>query len=304
MSEYGEGSTRRVSLSKRQRVTLEGAQLLSLCQAVTEDGSLADEEIAALRDWLVDNRSSDLPAISFLTATVEKILADGAATKDERDDLYRAIETVLPPELRRGAMSKRHALQEEERSKRRQEKVAEEERAREERQRNRPVGSWNFMVAGVRHEGRPSLIRQFVSEGDDAFLARDLSNQFSRNAVEVRTRGGIQIGYVPEDDACEIAPLLDSGHRHEAFFTKVLTGGRSPIPVVQAYLYRPDATVEEAILPAEVPPKAKPSLKIFNEQEPELRVNLSVETKERAGCLSMLALFVLLTAVLLLPLGR
>ncbi|HEX9671303.1 MAG TPA: HIRAN domain-containing protein [Thermoanaerobaculia bacterium] len=286
-------------MSKRQRVTLEGAQLLSLCQSVTEDGSLADEEIVALKEWLIENRSADLPSISFLTTTVEKILADGTVTKEERDGLYRAIETVLLPELRRGAMSKRRAVQEEERSKRRQKRVAEEEREREERQRNRPLGSWNFMVAGVRHEGRPALIQRFVSEDDDAFLARDRGNQFSRNAVEIRTRGGIQVGYVPEDYALEIAPLLDQGYRHEAFFTKVLTGGRSPIPVVQAYVYRPDATVKEAVLPAEVPPKASPAMMtVINAEgrELEAQANPATGVRERSGCASMLVAVGLLTA--------
>lgn len=182
-----EGSARRLSLTKNQRLSVAGAELLALCQSVTEDGSLSEEEIAALREWLAENHSADLPAIPFLRDTVEKILADGKVTKEERKSLYLAVETVLPPDLRSEAKVRRRAIEEEERSKELQERVAHKEKEREEQQRNKPLASWNFMVAGVWYEGRPELIKRFVAEEGEAFLIRDRNNRFSRNAVEVRT---------------------------------------------------------------------------------------------------------------------
>ena len=68
----------------------------------------------------------------------------------------------------------------------------------------------------------------------------------------------MQIGFVPERDAVQMAPLLDAGHPYIAFVTKILTGGRSPIPVVQADLYRTDATHPELIRPGSEPALMQP----------------------------------------------
>ena len=56
----------------------------------------------------------------------------------------------------------------------------------------------------------------------------------------------------------KIAPFLDTGLPHDAFITKVLTGGRSPIPVVQAYVYRADAAVAQLVYEKDVPAKVLP----------------------------------------------
>lgn len=290
-----EGPTRRLSLTKSQRLSVAGAELLALCQSVTEDGSLSEEEIEALRAWLIENRSAELPAITFLRDTVEGILADGKVTKEERKSLYVALETVLPIDFRTEAKAKRRAIEEEERSKERQERAAQKEKEREEQQHNRPLASWNFMVAGVWYEGRPELIKRFVAEEDEAFLVRDRSNRFSRNAVEVRTKHGVQVGFVPEDYAVEMAPLLDQGCRHGAFFKKVLTESRVPIPVVQAYAFCSDATVEGAVLESEVPTKVVPPMSpaptvTQNEPQTESRNKQFPESKAGPGCTSVLLL--------------
>jgi hypothetical protein len=245
----------RLSLTKAQLQTGLGAELLALCQAVTADGTLTNGQIAALRQWLEANRSCDLPAIGFLVTTLDRILADGKATAEERKELYAAIETVLPPEARRSAVAQRKAVEAEQKVQARQEREAQKQQERWERERQRPLDSVNFMVAGVHYESRPEVIREYVEEGDPVFLVRDPKNKFSRNAVEVRLRNGMQIGFVPEDDAPDVAPLLDQGYPHVAHVTKVLSGGRVPIPVVQAYLYRKDAKVEGLVFPEDAPPK-------------------------------------------------
>lgn len=245
----------RVSLTKAQIQEGAGAELLTLCQTVTADGVLTDEEVRELRAWLDANRSHDLPSIDFLLATVERVLADGKVTGDERRELYAAVEKVLPPEARRQAVSQRKAVESEEKDRRRQEREQEKRREREERERNRPIYFVNFMVAGVHYEGRPEVIRRHVQEGDRVFLARDPHNRYSRNAVEVRTEAGYQIGFVPEDYVPEVAPLLDDGAPHTAVVTKMLRNARVPIPVVQAYLYRQDAKIEDLAFPNDVPPK-------------------------------------------------
>jgi hypothetical protein len=198
---------------------------------VTEDGSLSKQEIVDIRDWLVRNRDSDLPAVQFLFETLKRIVADGIVTKEERTELYKAIETVLPVEARKQAKEQRQEVE----------------------TLNGPVWSANFMVAGVFYEGRAAIISRFVHDGDRVFLVRDRANKFSRNAVEVRLQNGLQIGFVPEEEAVDAAPYFDQGFWHRALCTKILTGGRSPIPVVQAYLHRAEARIEGAVPESGVP---------------------------------------------------
>jgi hypothetical protein len=251
--------SRRVSLTKTQRQTEIGIELISLCQSFTEDGSLSGEEIHDFRAWLESNESSDLPAIGFLVETVKEVLADGKVTKEERQAVYTALETVLPPDIRKDAAARRRAVETEEKNQQRVLRDQAKQEKREEREQNKTLGSWNFMVAGVRYENRPALISQYVRADDTAYLKRDKANKYSRNAIEVLTQNGVMVGYVPEDDAVDMAPLLDQNCRCEAFFTKVLSGGRTPIPVVQTYVYGANATVAGVITQAETPASVKMS---------------------------------------------
>lgn len=107
-----------------------------------------------------------------------------------------------------------------------------------------PVASFNFIIAGVHYEGREHRIRRFARAGDQVYLVREPQNQFSRNAIQVALKSGIELGYVPEIDAEDLAPLLDVGLAQKAHITKILVGGRVPIPVVQAYVHRLDAEIE------------------------------------------------------------
>jgi len=216
--------------------------------------------------------------VALLRETVERILADGRVTSQEREDLYRAIETVLPPDIRDSVRGTRL-------SRERGVKVARlpPESAREPQSeaetRNTPVDVRDFMVAGVRYEGRPNIVSEFAREGDVAFLVRDRSNAFSRNAVEVRLSNGMQAGYVPEEHAVDVAPLLDAGHNHIAYVKKILTGGRTPIPVIVASLFSLDADRPDAISEHQVPRK------------PSVSASSLTAAPKKSGCL--LALVVL-----------
>jgi hypothetical protein len=269
---------RRTSITKLQRQTAVGAELIELCETVTEDGHLLDHEVSAIRQWLDENRSADLPAINFLLPTVERILADGRVTTEEREELYRAIETVLPADIRQSVRGTRlaaeHAAQERERLEQKTVKDAEKEA----KSRNRPVDSWDFMVAGVRYEGRPMVIDKFAMPGDTTFLIRDRNNVYSRNAIEVRLSNGMNVGYVPEKHAVEIAPLLDTRYKHHAYIKKMLTGGRTPIPVVVTSLYLPQAERPDAVLEEQVPAAQRPTF--FD--------GPSVSSRGKRGCLSVL----------------
>lgn len=232
-----------------------GAELLALCQTITEDGRLTDLEVGELKQWLSTNRNSDLPAIDYLVEIVEEILADGRVSEDERKRLHLSLEKVLPPEYRQDALAARRQVVQEERDLR----AAQKESDRLEKQRNRPISSADFMVAGVHIGDRPAVVEREAIPGCIAYLAREPNNQYSRNAIEIRLSSGRQIGYVPESDAVRIAPLLDAGGRVAASVKKVLTGGRVPIPVVVASVYSNDSDVPGAHSSEDVPTKpAKP----------------------------------------------
>jgi hypothetical protein len=63
---------RRISITKLQRRTAAAVDLIALCQTITEDGSLADVEVAGLKEWLTENQHADLPAKDFLLLTVSR----------------------------------------------------------------------------------------------------------------------------------------------------------------------------------------------------------------------------------------
>jgi HIRAN domain len=242
-------SGRRLSLTKTQRESDIGAELLSLCQVVTADGSLSDDEVSSLREWLQEHKAEALPAISHLIPVVERIVADGRVTSDESRELFIAVETVLPPDVRGIARNARRTVEQKEKDRLRVQRELEKVRQREERERNDPIEHWDFMVAGSRYEGRPAVIDRHARVASPVHLVRDPDNRHSRNTVQVHTESGHQIGFVPEDDAADVAPLLDAGHPYSAQIKKILTGGQYPIPVVIADIYRKDATVPSRVRP-------------------------------------------------------
>jgi hypothetical protein len=245
----------RLSLKKSQLQSAIATELLNLCQTITEDGRLSQEEVLVLKTWLEKNQDADLPAIDFLTTTVRKIVEDSRVTKEELRLLYKAVEVVLPPEVRKEAVGKRREVEAKEKILTALERDAQKEKERQEREVNYSLLSANFMVAGVRHEGRPEVIKHYAKRDEQVFLVRDRQNKYSRNAIEVRLKNGMQIGFVPEDDAVELAPFLDKGCKHHSYITKILTRGRSPIPVVQAEVYSPEATIMGVVKESQVPEK-------------------------------------------------
>lgn len=248
----------RVSLTRLQRESAAGLELLAICQQVTSDGRLAVEELDDLQGWLMKYADAPLAGRAYLDATLQRVMADGVVSPEELKEVHAALEKILPPDVRADVVGRRKAHEAAERS------------------RNEPIDGWDFMVAGCRYEGRPYVIASRCRAGDRLFLVRDPANAYSRNAIEVRLASGDQIGFVPEADARDMARLLDEGQRYHAELKKILTGGRAPIPVVIADFYDADATVAGLTLPGAAPPKPP----------------------RTAGCLAGLALAVVLTALI------
>ncbi len=284
-----ETKRKRISLPKQAAQSGIVAELLMLLETVTADGKISDEEVAELNTWLYDNVVSDLPGIDFLRTTVTQILADGVVTREEKTALYRAVERILPPEARRQAKERRSAVEALEKEYARSEKSATQTAEREARASKRPIASANFMVAGVLHEDRAEVIERYASEGDTVFLVREPENAYDSNAIRVRLQNGRDIGFVPREYAAGLAPALDSGSKQHAYLTKILTGRRAPIPVVQANLYRSDAPVSGALLRDEIPEPAGRRISTEPGRGVPKRASAQAESgEERFGCVGCL----------------
>jgi hypothetical protein len=220
----------RVTLTAAQLATPEGAALLSLCQCVTADGEVSNAEVEEIRAWVQQNESSGLVGTAFLGKTLTRLLADGSVDDYERHELQKALERVLPKKYRDAAIEARRAR--------------EFQRFKDAPQHAMdaplvgPEASdgdvFDFMVAGIAYEGRAATIEEHVRPEECAHLWRDKENKFSKNAVAVRTGNGLMIGFVPEDQAEQMAPFLDRGYAWRAYFKKILNGHRGSIPVVVA----------------------------------------------------------------------
>ena len=228
----------RVSLSKADLESSVGMELMSMCQSVTADGSLDNREIAELAKWVERNQHSTIPAVGFLRPIVQEIIRDRKVTPDERAELYKLIEKILPPELRLIAkMRKKEAVS----------RVKAAERA--EREANTPDEQFDFMVAGTLYEGRLDVIRACVHPGMDVLIFREPSNPFSRNACQIHAGRGAMIGFVPEVDAEELAVLLDSGCKYQARVKKVIDGSKGPLPVVTIDVFPSSCTLADVQTP-------------------------------------------------------
>lgn len=230
----------RTTLTKEQQQTETGLELLSLCKTITADGRILDEEILGLKKWLDENRNSELSAIHYLVSIIDTVVADGKITPEERKTVHLAVEKILPPDLRMIAQMHKRQANAEEKEIKKQSKQAEKQRLWEEAKRNEPSDEVNFMIAGTRYEGREAVIKKHIKIGDAVLFKREPFNKFSPNAIGVFTKNTeMMIGYVPEDDAEEMAEWLDRGGKYKAIVTKIL-GYKSIIPVIDASFYDSD----------------------------------------------------------------
>jgi hypothetical protein len=278
---------KRLSVTKLQRQQAEVVELISLCQTVTADGTLADDEIAELDAWANANANLDLPARDHLLQTIRAITADGVVTEAERMDLYRAIERILPPDIRsdvKGVRIERERQAKEEASQARQRELDE---ARLVRAINKPRARFNFMVAGIRHEGRSEIARQHANAGDTVTIVREIGNPFSSYAIKIEMADGKCLGYVPEELARTLAPSLDSGSKYDACITKLLTGGRYCIPVVEIQTYAPTASLLDLRLADESRYEARPDDRPV---KAAIEANKTKPRSSSGGCLGVVAL--------------
>ena len=95
-----EEKRRKVTLTKAERESPPGRELIAMLLDLSDDGQVTREEMNRLREWLEVDRGIDVAACAFLYEIVDTIAADGEITDDELDSLMPAIERVLPIDAR------------------------------------------------------------------------------------------------------------------------------------------------------------------------------------------------------------
>jgi hypothetical protein len=235
-SGFAHAGNRHSSSSGRAPVS-PAAQLLSLCHTASADGALSQSESRLLRTWIERAPDDDVPAGEYVREVIEHIVETGRVAQCDLQALWRALEPDLPEELRRRAAT-RHlggAYGE----------TQEDEGESAENLPNEILSSSCFLLAGCPGERRTRHIERLARTGDPVLLVRQAGAVPSPHTVRVCAANGKRLGFVPEQHAQELAPLLDRGARYRAHLTAVLRGEHAPVVIVQAFLYSADATLGE-----------------------------------------------------------
>ncbi len=222
------------ALTARQKEARAGIELLVLCNTITENGRLFDDDIAALTEWKERYRDSALHGREQLTQTLDRIVADGMIGDAERAELRTVVDKILPLELRQTVKKKRSLFESGEHA------------------RIVPTESYNFILAGGRRDGRLAEAGRYAFDGDEVLLVRDPHNRHSRNAIIVRLLSGHDAGHVPEAEARSLAPYLDQNLRYHASIKKTLSDFPLPVPMVVVHVYADDAKVEGVRRPSDL----------------------------------------------------
>jgi hypothetical protein len=249
--------TRQFALTKPQLATELGAELLSLCQAVTADGRLAPEEIDGLRHWLGDAEAAEMQAARFLRDVIERVLADGRITVEEYQEVYRAVEAVLPFEARQQAHAAREQAESADRPTRAPTLAMPHAAAGTAQAEPTPILDVTFMAAGVRQQGRPALIEQRASAGTALTLELGADTPHGDESIALKLLDGAEIGRVPAAEVRRLAALLRQGHPCSAQIVRIRSSGRSPIPVVQVRFFAGATGAADASSQVAAPPSRR-----------------------------------------------
>jgi hypothetical protein len=244
---------KRQAISRKEILSGAAAELLMLIETVTADGIITDDEAKMLNQWLDDREVAGLPSIEYLRTILHQVLDDGQITHQERTEIYKALEKVLPPDLRKAAKERRQATEAIARAKDRDDAEQRKAAEKEAIAKDKPVKTLRFQTAGVSHEGRGDVVSAYAKTGDTVYLVRERYNSHDSNAIRILLRQGYQIGYVPREDAAEIAPYLDRGFFQKAVIQWISNGRRYQIPGISASIYRSDTTIRDAVGPHQLP---------------------------------------------------
>ncbi len=239
----------------------EGIELLVLLKEITADGKISNDEIVAMREWASHVEESDVQQVRKLATVILHVCEDGVITTDERQFVFKTIESVLPPEDRAIAKFRRQQAVKDETAIERERQRRADEEARQKELAHEPLDEFETFVAGTRYENRNEYITTRLTPSTPIYLIRERENQFSANAVAVIDDKGVCIGYVSEDDAPEVAALLDSKHPYKCRIKKLWTArDGNLVPILQFAFYRHDCDIP-GIIKADFKPVAEKPLR-------------------------------------------
>jgi hypothetical protein len=232
---------RRVTLTKVERATPAGIELIALLTELSDDGVVTRDELARLRAWLEVERGVDFAACPFLYEIIDRVTGDGEITEDELDTLASAIERVLPPEIRKHAAERRKQQRTARREALKAARQVERAVMLEARERARPIHRGDFIVAGAGRSAERRAACEGLQAGERVVLEREPDNRHDANAILILNTVGDELGYVPREDAGVMAPLLDAGGWVEATVKKVIEARSGhTLPVIISTMYRHD----------------------------------------------------------------
>jgi hypothetical protein len=176
--------TRRVTLTKAERDSAVGQELIALLLDLSDDGQVTRDEMNRLRHWLEVDRGVEFAACPFLYEIVDTIAADGEITDPELDRLMLGIERVLPNDARSIAREKRRKHREARKVANAAIRTAVRDKAMAERERTRVLHRGDFVVAGVRFSERREAC-ETIERGAPVILERESDNRHDKNAILV-----------------------------------------------------------------------------------------------------------------------
>jgi HIRAN domain len=204
-----------------------------------------------LATWLRTHKNCELPAVSFLSEIVERIVVDMRVTTDEMKELHQAIEKTLPTDTRKSVVESRKTIEKAVKQKKKELESAERESANQaERQRkeqerearrleraSQPDG-FHSKIAGTSRcnddgTDRQKLIRDYVQTGMQLIVKREPNNPYDDDAIALWVKAKSfaifdterQIGYLNADIACDLGPYLDKGGWVRVTVSEVTGGG-------------------------------------------------------------------------------
>jgi len=230
---------RRVTLTKVERATPAGIELITLLTELSDDGVVTRDELVRLRAWLEVDRGVDFAACAFLYEVIDTITGDGEITEDELDTLASAIERVLPPEIRKHAAERRKQQRTARREALKAARQAERSATLEAREHAKPLHRGDFIVAGAGRSAERRAACEGLQVGEQVVLEREPDNRHDANAILILNTASDELGYVPREDAAVMAPLLDAGGWVEATVKKIIEARSGhTLPVIISTMYR------------------------------------------------------------------
>jgi excisionase family DNA binding protein len=98
---------KRRALTERELETAAGGELLALCKRLTEQVKLTAPDIRELVRWLRTNQNSSLPGKDCLKQALARLVGDRQISWEDERELRKAIESVMPPKVRKIAVQRR-----------------------------------------------------------------------------------------------------------------------------------------------------------------------------------------------------